>query len=154
MFDDEPQPPPRNNNRRQQEPQFNWKGLVLLLASGLIILWAYVVSQRGSSSSEKNFAEFRKIVNEGRLWLADDKPLYLVEEPGTGLQFIEGRYVEVKGESKQPKIFRTNVNIQYQKEEIASLLKNAPQQENAGKEHKEIVLSPRYDSSPSTGRSS
>ena len=39
MFDEEPQQPPRNN-RRNQEPQFNWKGMVLLAASGLIILWA------------------------------------------------------------------------------------------------------------------
>src|SRR5438094_578754 len=94
MFDEEPpqqQQQPRNN-RRAPEPQFNWKGLVLLLASGLIILWAYFLNQSHAGGGEKNFAEFKQLVQDGRIVSSDKEHLYLVEEPGAGLQYIEGKF--------------------------------------------------------------
>ncbi len=142
MFDEEPQQPPRNN-RRNQEPQFNWKGLVLLAASGLIILWAWVnMNSTRAGSSEKNFAEFKGIVEKDLLVVDDKQPLYLVEEPGTGLQYIEGRYLEKKGDSKVLR-FRTPVNIPYQKEEIRELLKKSRPPDGMS----EVVLTPRYETS-------
>ncbi|MEI6537086.1 MAG: cell division protein FtsH, partial [Verrucomicrobiaceae bacterium] len=87
MFDEEPKPP--RNNKRNQEPQFNWKGLVLLGASALIIAWAFFLKQTNASGKEKNYAEFKKIVMEGRLVADENSPVYLVNEPGTGIEYIE-----------------------------------------------------------------
>lgn len=141
MFDEEPPQQPRNN-RRNQEPQFNWKGLVLLVASGLIIVWAIWNLQSGRGGMEdKNFAEFRKIVLEDRLVIDDKQPLQLVEEPGTGMQYIEGRYVEKKGDDKVRRL-RTPVNIAYQKEEIQALLKEVKMPPGS-----EVVLTPKYETS-------
>ena len=119
MFEDEPQPP--RNNRRNPEPQFNWKGLVLLAASALLIALAFLNYGSHSNSSEKNFADFKKMVEEGTLLVTPDKPLSLVEEPGTGIQYIEGHVNEGPGADgkSHERSFRTPVNIQYQKDEIA-----------------------------------
>ncbi len=136
MLDEEPKP--LRNNKRNQEPQFNWKGLVLLGASALIIAWAFFLKQSNTSSKEKNFAEFKKIVTEGRLVADETSPIYLVEEPGTGIQYIEGHYREAGLEGKPSSIFRTPVNIQYQKEEISKLL---------AEQAKGATLTPRYDTS-------
>ncbi len=136
MFDEEPKQP--RNNKRNQEPQFNWKGLVLLGASALIIAWAFFLKQSNTGSKERNFAEFKKIVSEGRLVADENTPIYLVEEPGTGIQYIEGHYRESGTEGKPNATFRTPVNIQYQKEEISKLL---------AEQAKGATLTPRYDTS-------
>ncbi len=119
MFDEEPKPP--RNNKRNQEPQFNWKGLVLLGASALIIAWAFFLKQSNAVGKEKNYSEFKKIVTEGRLVADESHPLNLVSELGTGMEYIEGQYRETGGDSKVSS-FKTPVNIPYQKEEIAKLL--------------------------------
>ncbi len=143
MFDEEPQQPPPRNNRRNQEPQFNWKGLVLLGASGLIILWAWVnMNSTRVGSSEKNFAEFKSIVEKDLLVVDEKQPLYLVQEAGTGMEYIEGRYQEKKGDAKILR-FRTPVNIPYQKEEIKELLKKSKALDGAT----DLVLAPRNDTS-------
>ena len=112
MFDEEPKTP--RNNKRTPEPQFNWKGLVLLGASALIIAWAFFLKQTNTGGKEKNFAEFKKIVTEGRLIVDDNSPVYLVSEPGTGVEYIEGHYKDGP-DGKPTASFRTPVNIQYQK---------------------------------------
>ena len=59
---------------------------------------AWTVSRSGSPS----FRAYHRLscVQEDRLSVSDDKPLFLVEEPGTGLQYIEGRFKE-KGAEKE-----------------------------------------------------
>jgi cell division protease FtsH len=140
MFEDEPQPP--RNNRRNPEPQFNWKGLVLLAASALIIAWAFFLNQSHSSGGEKSFSEFEKMVKGGLLIVTEDKPLALVEDPGTGIEYIEGHVMEPSADGKShERTFRTPVNIKYQKDEISKLLADAKQT------HPEYVLTARYDTS-------
>ncbi|CAN5760626.1 hypothetical protein BH11VER1_BH11VER1_31530 [soil metagenome] len=149
MFDEE-SPPPRNN-RKPQDPPFNWKGLVLLGASALIIAWAFFISQDKSiaGGGEKNFALFKQIAREHRIICNKDKPLLLVTDPGTGREFLKGYYMEpaLAGKAAMTEIpFTTNVNIAFQKDEIYALLKEV-NDTRVGANQDELIITPKYDAS-------
>ncbi|HSI62957.1 MAG TPA: hypothetical protein VLE43_07550, partial [Candidatus Saccharimonadia bacterium] len=95
MFEDEPNPQ-RNNNRKTPEPQFNWKGLILLVASGLIIAWAFILnSDKGGMMSggvAKNYPEFQQLALDGKIVCTKEKPLLLVSDPSTGNEYLKGIY--------------------------------------------------------------
>ena len=146
-----------NKNRRNQEPPFNWKGLVLLGASALVIAWAFFLNgNKGilGGSVTKPYAEFERMVNDGRIVCDPKHTLSLVEEPAKGTQFIEGYFIPdggsvteaAQGVDKLPK-FKTEVNILYQRDQIAKLIDaaNAKQTSPNGK----LILAPRYDSDAS-----
>lgn len=150
MFDEE-SPPPRNN-RKPQEPPFNWKGLVLLGASALIIAWAFYLSQDKTSLSggQPGFAEFKQMAREYRIVCNKDKPLYLVTDPGTGREYLEGHYLKSPAPEGKPSAaevpFKTNVNIAFQKDEIYSLLKEV-NEKRTGSGQDELIITPKYDAS-------
>lgn len=136
-----------NNNRRTPEPQFNWKGVVLLGASALFIAWAFFLNRDGGmgSSKEKNFTEFKQLLAENRVVASQSKPLYLVEDPAKGMQYLEGTYLEApKTDGKRDeRTFTTPVNIAFQKDEIYSLLKDRKDPDG-----NEMTVTPRYHSDP------
>lgn len=151
MFDEEPTPP--RNNRKPQDPPFNWKGLVLLGASALIIAWAFFISQDKSitGGGEKNFAEFKLMARDHRIICTSEKPLYLVTDPGTGREFLKGYYLNTPApEGAKPaaaaSAFTTNVNIAFQKDEIYSLLKEV-NEKRTGSNQDELIITPLYNTS-------
>jgi len=146
MFDEEPTPP--RNNRKNQEPQFNWKGLVLLGASALIIAWAFFMNQGSSMGGgvSKNFAEFKELALDGKIKCNKEQPLFLVDEPAKGTQYLEG-YVEEPDATGKLTVrkFKTEVMVGFQKDEIYGLLKEV----NAKEGNKEqLTITPRYHSDP------
>ena len=165
MFDDEPQQQRNNNNRKSPEPQFNWKGLILLLASGLIIAWAFILnSDKGGlmqGGVKKNFAEFQQLARDGKVICTKDKPLYLVFEPSTGREYLEGSYLRDTTATDKPSTearFQTDVNVEFQKETLNRLIEevntaNATRRKeatDAGKtdqQFMDLVITPRHDSS-------
>ncbi len=149
MFDEE-SPPPRNN-RKPQEPPFNWKGLVLLGASALIIAWAFFISQDKSiGGKQPGFAEFKQMAREHLIVCTAEKPLYLVTDPGTGRESLQGYFLKSpgpEGKSTTAEVpFVTNVNIAFQKDEIYSLLKEV-NEKRTGTSQDELVITPKYDAS-------
>ena len=158
MFDDD-QPPQRNNNRKNPEPQFNWKGLILLAASALIIAWAFFMntSDKGilGGSGQIKFAEFQDLARQDRIICTKDKPLYLVEKPGTGEEFLRGYYRREGLEGKAPTeaTFVTTVNIAFQKDTLNKFIEETNEANRKRKldegrpvsEATELVITPAYD---------
>jgi len=148
MFDEEPTPP--RNNRKNQEPQFNWKGLVLLGASALIIAWAFFMNQGTTmgGGSALNFAEFKELALQGKILCNKTQPLYLVDEPAKGTQYLEGYYEGEPDSTGKPvtKKFKTDVMVGFQKDEIYSLLKQVNEASPGNKQ--ELSITPRYHSDP------
>ncbi len=127
MFDEEPNQQ-RNNNRKTPEPQFNWKGLILLIASGLIIAWAFILnSDKGimSGGSDKTFAEFQDLARADKIVCSKEKPLYLNQDPSTGHEYLKGYYMKDSGSQEKPAteaVFTTTVNVSFQKEKLNALI--------------------------------
>ncbi|RBP40400.1 cell division protease FtsH [Roseimicrobium gellanilyticum] len=128
MFEDEPNQQ-RNNNRKTPEPQFNWKGLILLVASGLIIAWAFILnSDKGGmmqSGREKNYPEFQQLALDGKIICTKDKPLRLVSDPGTGNEYLEGYYTKESttgDKASTEAVFETTVNVEFQKDQLNKLI--------------------------------
>ncbi len=138
-----------NNNRRNQDPQFNWKGLVLLGASAIIIAWAFFLNQGSgmSGGKEKNYAEFKKLVEDRKVVCTTDRPLYLVEDPANGKEYLEGYYIaDTKVDGKYDyRLFLTWVNVAFQKDELHAFLKGKQDANN-----NELTITPRYHSDPTS----
>ncbi|HSJ01152.1 MAG: ATP-dependent zinc metalloprotease FtsH, partial [Verrucomicrobium sp.] len=153
MFDEEPNP--QRNNRKSPEPQFNWKGLVLLGASALIIAWAFFLNQDKSAGGggKKNFAEFQQLLEKDLIICTSEKPLFLITNQSTGVEFLRGYYTNNKADGK-PGVaeanFETDVNIAFQKDELNRMIAaaNTERQKKAGPDAKvdPIVITPKYDS--------
>jgi cell division protease FtsH len=144
MLDEDPNA--QRNNRRAPEPQFNWKGVVLLGASALIIAWAFFLNQGGGISDPPiDYVKFKELVTDGKVLSSSKNPLYLVENPSKREQYIQGSYNNGSKADGKPDIrdFTTPVNIAYQKEEIAELLKDKKDPEGNA-----LILTAKYFSDP------
>jgi len=104
--------------------RLNWRVLVYLVASVVIIGWAVVVNLPPHRNPEKSFSEFKKLVEDGDLLVTPDKPLAFVEEPRTGKQYIEGRYLERTPDGKEHEYrFSTHIDdLGNRRGEILALL--------------------------------
>jgi cell division protease FtsH len=114
---------PKNNGG---EPSFNWRGLILL--SVAVMLIALAVMNRDSNGSSKllEYPEFVKLVEAGGV--DESKPLELIIMHGTPEQILVGSYkalpaaVEAEDAEASPKLFRTNVQIEFNGDDVKELL--------------------------------
>ncbi|MFZ4764485.1 MAG: ATP-dependent zinc metalloprotease FtsH [Roseimicrobium sp.] len=160
MFDEEP--PPQRNNRKNQDPQFNWKGLVLLGISALFIAWAFVnmnAPEKGlmGGGGVLKFGEFQELARADRIICTKDKPLYLVQKPSTGEEFLRGYYRKEASDGKpsMEASFTTTVNVAFQKDTLNRFIDevnaaNRKRAADAGKPElaTELVITPSYDTNP------
>ncbi|HEY3898373.1 MAG TPA: ATP-dependent zinc metalloprotease FtsH, partial [Chthoniobacter sp.] len=115
------QPDPRSpkGNRQQNgggpaEPGFNWKGLVLVsIAIGLFIL-AYVF-KGGTMENSVAYPQFKKALEDGQILNEPGKSIELVSEPGTGTDYLKF-YKKPSQPGAQPEQYKTQVNLQYNKD--------------------------------------
>jgi cell division protease FtsH len=127
MQDDDP----KNQDRRPggAENGFNWKGLILLsVAMGLfgLAIWSKSLSD---SSKNLTYAEFKKLVGEGRIHVdAKAQPpmlLSLVQKDGSAKQYLRG-YYEVENPGEEPggkyRAFVAPVILDYVGDELKALL--------------------------------
>ncbi|GEP42460.1 ATP-dependent zinc metalloprotease FtsH [Brevifollis gellanilyticus] len=159
MSDD---PSPRNDgpNRRNQEPQFNWKGFLLLAVVVLLFGAAITVGKQATVAEGITYKYFKQLVEENMI--DRDKDLVLVQKDTTSAETIEGYKLAtaptgtgtnklsapqpVDPEAKPapsstaPTLkkgsvkFSVPVSIQFQKEELQALMTKH-----------NLVLIPRYD---------
>jgi cell division protease FtsH len=108
---------------------FNWKGLILLsVAMGLfgLAIWSKSLSD---SSKNLTYAEFKKLVGEGRIHVdAKAQPpmlLSLVQKDGSAKQYLRG-YYEVENPGEEPggkyRAFVAPVILDYVGDELKALL--------------------------------
>lgn len=148
---DDPTPKNDNSNRRNPEPQFNWRGFILLAAAVLLMASAYITSTQAAGSKEISYKKFKELVEKDLI--DKTKDLTLVQQDTTTAEFIEGYALvppTAEGAATTPKPagegaekerasteFRVPVSIQYQKEELQALMAE-----------KGLVLIPRYTNNP------
>lgn len=153
---DDPTPKNEGPNRRNQEPQFNWRGFLLLAMAVLLMASAYVASNQSSRSEEISYKAFKEMVEKDQI--DKTKDLFLIQQDTTTAEFIEGYgfrtaaavtadsttkplVAPVAPETKTAATgsvkFRVPVSIQYQKEELQALMTS-----------KGLILIPKYDNSP------
>ncbi|MEN3940447.1 ATP-dependent zinc metalloprotease FtsH [Prosthecobacter sp. SYSU 5D2] len=147
---DDPTPKPEGPNRRNQEPQFNWRGFLLLAMAVLLMGSAYVASSQATRSKEISYKEFKELVEKDQI--DKSKNLELIQQDTTTAEFIEGyafRSALPAGDTGKPMLappagegeaatpgsvkFSVPVSIQYQKEELQELMAS-----------KDLVLIPKY----------
>jgi hypothetical protein len=82
--------PPRNDgpNRRNQEPQFNWKGFLLLSVVVLLVGSALMVGKEATRAQPISYKEFKKLVEDDMIDRSKD--LLLVQADTTSAEMIEG----------------------------------------------------------------
>jgi cell division protease FtsH len=148
-------------NRRTPEPQFNWRGFLLLAMAVLLVGSALVVSNQAGQREQITYRAFKTAVEEGRI--DKEKDLKLVQQDTTSAENITGFYFKTPAiksangvtpvissvpETAEPAKpgakagaptgpvsveFTVPVSIQYQKEELQKLL-----------DSKGLVLIPTY----------
>jgi cell division protease FtsH len=131
--------------RRAPEPQFNWRGFLLLGVTLLLVVSALTINTATQRSTRITYEEFRKYVTDGQV--DRNKPLELVQQDSSMEQFIRGyRSLDrssglteaVSGgtpaSAAEPIPFTVSVNIELQKDEINALMAEA-----------DLVLNPKYE---------
>ncbi|MEQ1748264.1 MAG: ATP-dependent zinc metalloprotease FtsH [Prosthecobacter sp.] len=156
MSDD---PTPRNEspNRRNQEPQFNWKGFLLLAVVVLLVGSGLKLGQESTRALDITYKEFKQHVENDLIDKTED--LKLIQQDTTTAEIIEGYVLNSKpsetlgtapiieaaplpttpgtvaaAPKKNSLKFRVPVSIQYQKEELQALMNKHG-----------LVLIPQYD---------
>ena len=151
---EDPTPRNENPNRRGQEPQFNWRGFLLLAMAVLLVGSALMVNNQATRSQEITYREFRELVETDQI--DKSKDLELIQQDTTTAEYIKGwsfRAAPVADPAVKPVLeparpgetkitpagspvsvqFSVPVSIQYQKEELKQLL-----------DSKGLVLVPHY----------
>jgi cell division protease FtsH len=157
LMSDDPTPRNESPNRRNQEPQFNWKGFLLLAVVVLLVGSGLIAGKEATRSQEITYKEFKKLVEEDMIDKTED--LKLIQKDTTTAEAIEGYVlksksgvavtpapsVETTPSSSTPATpaaapkknsvkFSVPVSIQYQKEELQALMNKHG-----------LVLIPQYD---------
>ncbi|TDU81178.1 cell division protease FtsH [Prosthecobacter fusiformis] len=136
---DDSTPKPEGPNRRNQEPQFNWRGFLLLAMAILLMGSAYLASSQATRSQDISYKEFKELVEKDQI--DKTKNLELIQQDTTTAEYIEGYAVSsaVTTETAPKPVlappsgtdekttpgsvkFRVPVSIQYQKEELQALM--------------------------------
>jgi len=114
--------PDSNNQSRPpkppggQEPQFNWRGLLLLAVAFALIGGAFLF--RGSSmasTDELTLPKFESLLKEGKIVSTAEKPLELIIEEGRNTQTLSGYYRKKTPTSTEeiPTPFKTSVYMPF-----------------------------------------
>ncbi|MCA1964470.1 MAG: hypothetical protein LDL31_11035, partial [Prosthecobacter sp.] len=106
---DDPSPRQDGPQRRNQEPQFNWKGFLLLAVVVLLVGSGLMVGKEATRAQEVTYRDFVKFVEEDRIDRELD--LKLVQQDTTSAEYIEGYVLRSKapgasaeGEITPPKL--------------------------------------------------
>lgn len=76
-----------------QEPQFNWKGLIIITIAVVFIGGAFLVRETSLMPTEETtLSKFQTLLKEGKIISTADKPLDLIVEEGNNTQTLSGYY--------------------------------------------------------------
>src|SRR5450631_571424 len=101
------------HGERSGDPNFNWRGLVLLAITFTLVGGAFFLkSGVGANVAEISYPRLMELINEGKIVKDKDKPLNLLVEVGRNTQVLAGFY-EKDG---QPTPFRTTIYLNYSRD--------------------------------------
>ena len=99
-----------------QEPQFNWRGLLLLAITFSLIGGALLFSKTNlGATDDLSLPQFNVLLKEGKIISTQDQPLDLVIEDGSNKQYLSGYYRKTVPPAAEPipTAFTTQVYIPY-----------------------------------------
>jgi cell division protease FtsH len=107
------------NGERAGDPNFNWRGLILLAIAFTLIGGAFFFkSGVGANVAEISYPRLMELINEGKIVKDKDKPLNLLVEVGRNTQVLTGFY-EKDG---QPTPFRSTIYLNFSRDLEQKLL--------------------------------
>ena len=113
---------PRPDNRDSGgDPNFNWRGLVLLCLALLLISTVFFTSRSFTGIGRLEFPDFQAKLSAGAIVASKDRPFEIVETPETGEHFLRGYY---KTDSGTELPFKTPVLDWYVRESLPQQLKD------------------------------
>jgi cell division protease FtsH len=138
-----PRSPGDGNPNGSGDPNFNWRGLVLLALALLLVSSAFLSPKLLGQSKTLTYKEFREKLNARPETLIDrEKPFLFVLRPETGAEFIEAY---VKNESGVSERFTASVQSQWMErggfvEELKAL---------KDKDGRDAPIIPQFETRPS-----
>ena len=124
---DENQPSEKDPKNPGGDPNFNWRGFVLLsIALGIFAL-AIWSKGGGSGVKEVPYKQFKELLQEDRIHVDEKskKFLTMVEREGTREEYLRGWYKLNPAEQTKDKKyqeFKTPINLEYIEEELKPML--------------------------------
>ena len=108
---DSPPRRPRPNGDSGGDPNFNWRGLVLLSLALLLVTGAFIPNKWIGHSHSIEYPKFlEKLRMKPETLIDRSKPLKIVIRPDSGNEFIEGYF---RTESGQSESFQTQVQSKW-----------------------------------------
>ena len=107
---------PRENKSRGNEPNFNWRGVILIAIAFALIALAIVFRGGGYQAIEEvPYNRFLELLENKQIMNDKNYPLALVVEEGRPTQALVGYYVKqsVGSQPAQPVKFRTTVYLNF-----------------------------------------
>ena len=91
MADPESRSPKENRSRNGGDPNFNWRG-VLLLAISIALIGGFFLTKSGPLGAVEEISNprFDQLLESGKI--VKDRPLELVVEDGRPTQYVRGYY--------------------------------------------------------------
>ncbi|HEX4084709.1 MAG TPA: ATP-dependent zinc metalloprotease FtsH [Chthoniobacteraceae bacterium] len=111
------QKPPKDQRTRNPgngggDPNFNWRGVILLAAALILIVAAIYWRGPYGTPEEKSPGELIKLVQDGQIVVKPDEPLLVEMDDQKGMQYLNGYYKNPKAPG-QDVHFRTPVSVDW-----------------------------------------
>ncbi len=124
----DPQEGRQGGEKPSGDPNFNWRGLILLSIALMLIFTALFWTSKDATGREVSFGQFEQLVKEGKIEVSDDpanrRSLQLVRVLNSGEEYLTGFYRT--GDVEQPvQRFRTSVHVLMQGPRLIELLEEA-----------------------------
>ncbi len=123
-----PDPRSSNNNRPRGDgngaggdPSFNWRGVVLFALAIALIGGAWVANKRIDATNEVTYPKFLEYLENNQVVVDKEHDLELVRDQSAGNEYLAGSIR--KSPDAQPEKFRTNVNLEFNKD-LEQILKD------------------------------
>jgi cell division protease FtsH len=112
---------PRNSGNGT-DPNFNWRGLILLAAALILIAGALFFKGPYSTPEEVLPVELSKKIEAGQLVVSKERPLEVFQDDGKGTEFLSGYYKNPHPPGEDIH-FRTPVDVDWNKDLIDQIHK-------------------------------
>jgi cell division protease FtsH len=110
------------NNGNGGDPNFNWRGVILLAAALILIAGALFFKGPYSTPEDKNPAELVKMVQAGMIVDTKDHPLQVLVDDQRAPQYVDGYYKNPHTPGEETH-FRTPVSVDWNPEVIDAIHK-------------------------------
>ena len=110
------------NSGNGGDPNFNWRGVILLAAALILIAGALFFKGPYSTPEEITPDNFLKLLNSNQLAITKEHPLEVLVDDQKGLQYLSGYYKNPRTPGEDIR-FRTPVSVDWNPRVLAEIQK-------------------------------